>query len=267
MRLNCMKIVTLNLRHDKDRWEERRPLVIAELSRLDADVIAFQEVAMLIGQAHELAARLGETTGRPYEALAQVKPEPESKEGIAVLTRLEVIDNQRRELPGGHRIAQRVIVRGEAGPVNIVNTHLHHRPIGSERTRLKQARHLLAWFDTWPDDAATVLLGDMNARPDSDTIGLLKGRFASAYESFHGREPDATFPTPLVRIPWPGRALDYIFYSPGRFRVVEARLAFTEPSPGDDTLYPSDHYGVWSLLRPLQEGQHAIPEGHQIVQP
>ena len=246
-----MKIVTFNLRHDKDRWEERRPLVVTELARLAADVIAFQEVALLIGQAHYLAARLGEATGRPYEVLADAKPEPESQEGLAVLTRLEVLGHERRELPGGHRIAQRVTVRAGSAPVNIVNTHLHHRPIGSERTRLKQARYLLDWFDTWTDgETGLVLLGDMNATPDSNTIALIRQRFASAHATIHGREPDGTFPTPLVGLPWPQRTLDYIFYSPGRFHVTDARLAFMESSPEDDTLYPSDHYGLLVELEP-----------------
>lgn len=247
-----MRIVTFNLRHDKDRWEERRPLVVAELIRLDAGVIAFQEVAMLIGQAHYLAARLGEATGHAYEVLADAKPEPESQEGLAILTRLDVLDHERRELPGGHRIAQRATVSDGGAPVTIVNTHLHHRPIGSERTRLKQARYLLNWFDSWPAGATgLVLLGDMNATPDSDTVGLIGQRFASAHATIHGREPEGTFPTPLVRLPWPSRTLDYIFYSPQRFSVTDARLAFMQPSPEDDTLYPSDHYGVLAELELL----------------
>ncbi len=91
----------------------------------------------------------------------------------------------------------------------------------------------------------------MNASPDSKTVALLKQRFASAYEHIHGREPEGTFPTPLVLFHWEPRALDYIFYSPERFAVSDARLSFTEPSPEDDTLFPSDHYGIFSVLQPI----------------
>src|SRR5260370_8500782 len=53
-----MKLLTLNLRHDEDRWPERSELVLEELVREHPDVIAFQEVALHIDQAHFIADKL-----------------------------------------------------------------------------------------------------------------------------------------------------------------------------------------------------------------
>ena len=61
-----MRLLTLNLRQDLDRWPERLPLVVAALAEADADVIALQEVALPIEQDELLAEALGGTpsTGR-----------------------------------------------------------------------------------------------------------------------------------------------------------------------------------------------------------
>ena len=244
-----MKLLTLNLRHDADRWEQRAPLVVAELGHLDPDVIAFQEVALTIRQAHVLAVQVAAITGRTYEVVVDAKAERDPQEGIAILTRLPILEHERRELPGGARVAQRVVVNRDGLLLNVINTHLHHRPPGSERTRLKQARDLLEWVGHQDGRSlATVLAGDMNAAPDSSTYALIRQRFSSAYVAVHGREPEYTFPTPLVRIPYPSKTLDYIFYSADRLEVRDVQIVFSRPPAGDETLYPSDHFGLMAAF-------------------
>ena len=89
-----------------------------------------------------------------------------------------------------------------------------------------------------------MLVGDFNAWPDSRAVRLLKERFTSAYQAVHGKEPEKTWPTPLLRQPSaPDWTLDYIFISPG-VRVAEANLTFTEPGASDPVLYASDHFGL-----------------------
>lgn len=50
-----MKLITYNLRHHANRWEERFPLVLALLLDEDADLIAFQEVFLLLGEQNQAA--------------------------------------------------------------------------------------------------------------------------------------------------------------------------------------------------------------------
>ena len=76
----------------------------------------------------------------------------------------------------------------------------------------------------------------------------MKGRFRSAFEAVHAREPDKTWPTPVNDFdPSPPGTLDYIYVS-AEFRVANAGLAFNTPAPEAATLYPSDHFGIFACL-------------------
>ncbi len=50
-----LKLVTLNLYHDRHRWEERFPLIVDMLRAEQPDVIALQEVHLPLRQAHLIA--------------------------------------------------------------------------------------------------------------------------------------------------------------------------------------------------------------------
>ncbi len=242
---DTMKIATLNLRHNQDRWEARFPLVVDALYHEQADVIGLQEVWLEIRQAHMIADRLNERTPQqPYTVYVEPKWGPQPLEGIAVLTRLPVLDHARLELPEGLRVAQRLVVEVAGQRVNIANTHLHHRPLEDESIRLPQMRALLDWMRAY-DSGGWLLTGDMNAVPESETITAASAWLQSAYFSVHGQHP-TTFPTPLVADQFPGLAvcIDHIFYEPGALQVTEARLIGDQSAPDDATLYPSDHFGL-----------------------
>ena len=59
---STLKLVTLNLYHDKDEWPKRRTQIVNTLAALQPDVIALQEVLQhdtLPNQAQWLAQELG----------------------------------------------------------------------------------------------------------------------------------------------------------------------------------------------------------------
>jgi endonuclease/exonuclease/phosphatase family metal-dependent hydrolase len=235
----ALRVATLNLRHDADRWRERLPLAVAELARELPHLVGLQEVSipvdqggLLVGQLNRVCREAGQDAS--YDIRLQPKMGPEGlREGIAVLSRLPVEDHSWLDLAGGSRVAQRVRVRLPGGQaVDLYNTHLHHERQAHELRR-DQALRLLAWIDQESTQAFPILVGDMNALPGSPAIGALKRRFHSAYELVHGDEPEATFDYVLV----PGEAGE-------RVHVVGARLAFATPADWDPSLYPSDHYGL-----------------------
>lgn len=96
---------------------------------------------------------------------------------------------------------------------------------------------------------AIILMGDMNARPDSETITYARSRLQSAYEAAHGHEPAYTFPTPL-RTDFTGerRTIDYIFVDT-IFNLIDAQLVGDKPHADDPLLYPSDHFGLVATLQ------------------
>ena len=55
----AITVATLNLLRDLDRWDERKGLIVDEFRRLQPDLIALQEVALAIDNAHWLAEQLG----------------------------------------------------------------------------------------------------------------------------------------------------------------------------------------------------------------
>ncbi len=245
-----MKILSLNLRHNQDRWEERLPLVVDALHNEEADIIGFQEVWLGFQQAHMIADRLNQQTpDRPYSVFVEPKWGENPVEGIGILSRLPVIDHQRLELPEGERIAQSIRVEIDGQTVDIANTHLHHRPEKDEVIRLPQMETLLRWM-FGQENRRWILTGDMNAAPTTSTIQLTKKRLASTYEVVHGREPITTFPTPLVTGGYTGSsiAIDYIFFDPSFLRVKAAQVIANKAHPDDNQLYPSDHYGLMAEI-------------------
>jgi endonuclease/exonuclease/phosphatase family metal-dependent hydrolase len=240
-----VKIITLNLRHDQDRWKERFPLVVGCLHREQADVVGLQEVCIPIRQAHLIADALNaQTPGQPYSVWVEPKwGDQADVEGIAILSRLPVLEHERLELPKGQRVAQRIAVEVDGMRINIANTHLHHRPIEDESIRLPQMRALLDWMFSRASQR-WLLTGDMNALPDSSTIAAAAERLQSAYFSVHG-EHRITFPAPLAYATRGDfcACIDHIFFD-SALRVTDARVIAHETPPDDPTLSASDHLGL-----------------------
>lgn len=237
-----MKIISFNLRADADRWPERLPMIVDVLHNLQADIIGLQEVRLNIQQAHLLADALNrQMPDYPYSVyLCEDWYEPNILAN-GFLARVPVLAHERIKLPEGFRTAQRIQVMLNDVEINIANTHLHHKPYRDERIREPQMQTIVDWLV--PLNTPLVLMGDMNARPDSSTIALAKTHFASAYETFHGAEPATTFPTPLrTDKVLADRTIDYIFVR--GLSVTSARIIANQPHPDDDTLYPSDHFGL-----------------------
>lgn len=247
-----LRVATLNLRADADRWPERLPLVIDALCAADADVIGLQEVRLKIEQAHRIAAALNARIGCQYQVFVAEDWFTPHILGNALLSRLPVLDYERIELPEGYRTAQRVRLQIGAVSVDIANTHLHHKPARDEAIRLPQMQRILTWLQQSTAMAA-ILMGDMNARPTCATIQAVHPYLQSAYATMQGCEPPMTFPTPLRTdlTPQSARTIDYIFYTPSHLRVTHADLIAHRAAPHDATLYASDHFGLQATFTPV----------------
>jgi endonuclease/exonuclease/phosphatase family metal-dependent hydrolase len=259
-----MRIVTLNLLRDLTRWDERKQMLLDEFERLQADVIALQEVALPLNTAEWLAQRL-----RGYEVhLAPKSGRMGAREALATLTRLPVSAVQRLDLGSQHRVAQALQIEG-AHPLTLVNGHFHWSP-GDSAERARQIRHVRNWVRHVHAGEARrgiVVCGDFNGTPESHAMRLMHEEFVSAHHAHHGTEPEYTVPTPLhisqsmwrttaLRLynlalrrsadPWRG-TVDYIFVSRD-LRVQSCHVVFDRPAEHDQTLYPSDHLGLTAEL-------------------
>ena len=128
---STLKLVTLNLYHDKDEWPKRRTQIVDTLAALQPDVIALQEVLQhdtLPNQAQWLAQELGY-----HWYFISVDPEDKARRyGNALLTRHPVLarGQQRLQPMEDSRTAGFVRIKLQGQPVNVYVTHLHHTPEG-----------------------------------------------------------------------------------------------------------------------------------------
>jgi len=246
--LDRLLVATLNILNLADRWEERLPLLLADMAALQPDLIGLQEVVYPLQQDRLLGAA-GE--GR-YEAVRGWAGRPEYGNSLLVKAPLTASDPERLEL-GLQRAAHRVRVQLPGGQrLAFVVTHLHHVPADAG-ARDEQAAALLTWLEGVPAHDAMVVVGDFNAPPDEAAAQrMCDAGFRSAYELVNGADPAVTWPSGLVApaMDTDGEpsCLDYIWVR-GAVAVEEARLFADRPAVGDPTLYPSDHVGIAARLR------------------
>lgn len=239
-----LTVVTFNIWHDMGDWPARRPLVIAALRDMDADVIALQEVlqdADLPNQAEDIARALG---GYSVHFVSVDPPEQARRYGNAVLTRLPVMETgegRLRPLEDSRTLAMvRVSVNGR--PVQIAATHLHHTPEGGAM-RASQINDVLATIAA-QNNAPTILLGDFNAPADAPEFAPVLSTFTDALEA---ADPTAAARSTLVTDHGHRSArIDHIFVQGGRFEVLSAGLAADQAVAG---VWPSDHVAVVARLR------------------
>ena len=259
-----LRVATWNVWWRFGPWEERQPAIAEALHRIDADVIALQEVWDVhdgAGQPEVLADKLG------YEHVFDSGFDAgDALFGNAVLSRWPIVSSEKRPLPStpetqGLRFALKAVVEGPRGRFEIYAAHLNWR---YDESALRQAQvRVLAEFvaeskgRTFPP----IVCGDFNADPVADEIRMLTGRaavpfpplvFMDAWE-VAGDGPGYTWSNDnafAARDLEPDRRIDYVFVgwpkARGAGHVVDTRVAAIEPING---VHPSDHYAVVAELR------------------
>jgi endonuclease/exonuclease/phosphatase family metal-dependent hydrolase len=247
-RVDRLLVATLNILNLADRWEERLPLLLADMAALQPDLLGLNEVVYPMQQDRLLGAA-GE--GR-YEAVRGWAGRPEYGNSLLVKAPLAAGDHDRQDL-GATRSAQRVRITLPGGArLVFAVTHLHHLP-DDQDVRLAQVARLLAWLDASPGHDAMIVAGDFNAGPLEPAHARMRtAGFASAYATANGAEPPVTWPSglqaPAMDTNGQPDCLDYLWVR-GAVEVEDARLVFDRPAVGDPTLYPSDHVGLAAHVR------------------
>jgi endonuclease/exonuclease/phosphatase family metal-dependent hydrolase len=259
-----LRVATWNVWWRFGPWQERQPAIAETLRRLDADVIALQEVwdtADGVGQPAALADALGY-----HYASAPGFDAGDALFGNAILSRWPIAASETRILPttpttDEFRVALRVDVDGPRGRFEVYTTHLNWR-YDESHVRQAQARALAEFVAeskgrTYPP----ILCGDFNAEPDSDELRMLTGRaavpvprlvFIDAWD-VAGHGPGYTWSNDnpfAARDLEADRRIDYVLVgwrkARGAGHVVGARVAAVDPVDG---IYPSDHYALLAELR------------------
>ena len=245
--MDSLHVATLNIRNLADRWDERLPLILADMAALQHDVLGLQEVVYVLQQDRLIGAA---GAGR-YESTRGWAGRPEYGNAMLVREPLIAIDAERLDL-GLTRsaIRARLVLAGGASVVVAV-THLHH-VTADEAERDEQARLLIPWLDEAPPADGVVVVGDFNAEPVEPAYARMQAAgYRSAYLEANRIEPAVTWPSglvaPAIDTEGPPGCLDYIWVR-GSITVDSCGLAFDRPAVGDPGLYPSDHLGLAAHL-------------------
>jgi endonuclease/exonuclease/phosphatase family metal-dependent hydrolase len=259
-----LRVVTWNVWWRFGPWQERQPAIAETLRRLDADVVALQEVWGVrggLGQAETLAGALG------HEHVFVAGFETgEASFGNAILSRWPIAGSDARQLPttpttDEFRVALKAEVDGPRGRFEVYTTHLNWR-YDESHVRQAQVRALAGFVGesktrTYPP----IVCGDFNAEPDSDEMRMLTGRAAVPVERLvfvdawdvAGDGPGYTWSNDnpfAARDLEADRRIDYVLVgwrkARGAGHVVDASVAAVEPVDG---VHPSDHYAVVAELR------------------
>ncbi|HWD81967.1 MAG TPA: endonuclease/exonuclease/phosphatase family protein [Kribbella sp.] len=255
------------------RWEERQAGILGTIERHTPDLVALQEVWSADGttQAHQFAESLGfeaayAAPSYPRTPQPALTPDHEGVElGIALLSRWPIQEYEPVVMPARHRpwdpVALKARLAHPAGPLPVVVACLEHATTYSD-DRLAQAA-LLADLATDPSadgPCPSLVMGDLNAAPDSAVLRPLRDVLIDAWTAGNG-EPDAvTLPSTHPSAPLEAgpelvdQRIDHIYYRPGH----EDQLVNVESAAiaGDavDGIFPSDHRAVVCDFRWRERG-------------
>jgi endonuclease/exonuclease/phosphatase family metal-dependent hydrolase len=259
-----LRILTWNIWWRFGPWEQRRLAIAATLKKIDADIIALQEVWSdeATNLASELAAELGYhhvfAWGMDFKGFGF---------GNALLSRWPIkrhdsIALHGKKETGEGRVALFAEIDGPRGLIPAFSTHLNWK-FEHSHIRQRQVTDLARFVDSKrPWSFPPVVCGDFNADPSSEEIRMLKGLTTCPVEGlfFHdawsvaggagaGMTWDNANPYVITRLE-PDRRIDYVFVAwpqdRGAGHIVDCKVTGNEPV---DDVWPSDHHAVLAELR------------------
>ncbi|MGW2818841.1 endonuclease/exonuclease/phosphatase family protein [Streptomyces sp. NPDC001415] len=254
------RAVTLNIWGRGAARRRRLPLIKAELVGLAPDIVGLQEVWRKGSrcQAEQIADALGYHVTYARARSARNR----ATQGNALLSRAPVARYEVLPLPTPG-VEPRSVLCAEVGSTTVLVTHLTWE---WEHTHIRQQQvRFLAELVAGHAGRDVVVLGDLNAAPDTDEVRWLTRRMEDAW-ACSGQGPGHTY-TPANgharKAREPARRIDYILTA--GIRAAHADLSFTTPHHTvRGQLWPSDHFGV---VCDLASGPHssrntaAPPEG------
>ena len=245
--MDRLHVATLNIRNLADRWDERLPLLLADMASIQPDLLGLQGVVYVLQQDR----LIGAAGAGHYESTRGWAGRPEYGNALLVRRPLLATDAERLDLGlARSAIRARVVLVGGATVLAAV-AHLHH-VTADESERDEQARLLVDWLADGPPADGILVVGDFNAEPDEPAYARMRAAgFRSAHLEANHAEPEITWPSgltgPAIDTDGPPGCLDYIWVR-GSIAVDSCRLVFDRPAVADPGLYPSDHLGLAARL-------------------
>lgn len=158
-----MRIATYNIWNHDTLWQKRIEAICQEVKRVDADVVALQEVRSY--EEGSVAHDIAEATGYPF---CVFHPYPDSPdEGLAFLSKVPLSSVEaiwEEDVEESNFCATRVTLAFGGQEWGITNVHLNWRSVS---IREHQIRAVQDWLSKGRQKSVEVLCGDFNDHPRS----------------------------------------------------------------------------------------------------
>lgn len=272
-----LRVLTINIWNRQGPWEHRLRLLQKGIAALDPDVIGLQEVIHRPKGAREhcqacVIADAWRAAGGPARTFESFGPaftyQNGDQFGNAIVSRYPLHQDQTFPHPTeDQRSLHFARVETPAGLVPFFVTHYSWR-LDEGVVREDQALFTARTIDATvrDGDLPAILVGDLNAAPDTTELRFLRGVasiertstfFTDCFERC-GEGPGFTFDPPKnphAALTWEvPRRIDYVLTrgpdDHGRGLPLSARVVLDEVTEHDGSpIAPSDHYGVFAEIR------------------
>lgn len=245
-----------------EQWRDRQVGIAATLAAHQPDIVGLQEswTTRESSQAEVLAAPLGQYSAVGGPSLPDLPTEPESPDhdgvglGVAVLSRWAVRHTWTHPLPSSRSerpVALVAAVEHPRGLLYVVCTcvEYHAHLAGDHLAQTRELARLATDLGARDGDLPVVLVGDLNAGPDSPEVRALTAELTDAWDAGGGAGNGVTLSSavpfaPRGAVKQLDRRIDYVLVEPA---ATGKRPKITQAYLVDDTvngLHPSDHYAV-----------------------
>lgn len=231
-----IRVLSYNILHGATTNKDNDLDVVARaILKANPHIAALQELDYRTNRANKLdvTAEIGKRTGL-VSIFAKAVDWDGGEYGQALLSKYTFLKTAKTDLPthkgNEPRIAiESLLILPAGDTIRLVGTHLDHQ--GDSAERIEQAEELNRKF--LDDEIPTILAGDLNDVPGSETINILERYWGSSYDP---NAPAPTFPSHA-----PTKKIDYImFYPKNRWQVVEKEVLCDKIA--------SDHCAVLVIL-------------------
>lgn len=275
-----IKVATFNLLHggvfsgvtgDDQNLEHRLEMVVAEFQKHHLDIIGIQEASSSRRRGNT-AARLAAALGFHYVYAPAsfrifrneyvdtfVSWLMNFDEGPAIISRFPITAWETHDLPRCGRLTDpRVLlaatVRTPQGPVLVASTHTSGDPC--------QHQHVVEILRRMRGNVPALVMGDFNASEHSPAMAMFTREhgFIDAYRMRNRNLPGATcYQRPFAATQTASRRIDYLFVisekaATGQIHTSKVFLDAPRQLPNGQTLWPSDHYGVFAEVSIFSQG-------------
>ena len=215
-----LRVLTYNILHGATTNRDNDLDVVAKvINQLKPDIVALQEVDYRTKrvQKRDINTELALKT-QMSSIFAKAVNFDGGEYGQSIFYRGSFLETGKIDLPGAPDKEPRIAVTAKiilpAGDtIQFIGTHLDH--VANSTDRLKQANKINSLLKN--DKIPTILAGDLNDIPGSETIRVFEKYWKPTYDK---EAPEPTFPSHA-----PAKKIDYIMFSPeSRWKLLEKKV-------------------------------------------